>query len=183
MKHSDWFPPNSGGSAFQNPAQKAESKKREISQRCSTLVIGHWIIISLLVVGCGSSEIKPVDIFPEDNCAQCRMAVSDERFASEIINEDGEAFKFDDLGCMLKFRAKQNDVKIAGIFLKDYETKEWIPYERATLIETDVETPMGSGKLAFADSIRAREFQKRHPASNALSEAGCGGGCCGEKKN
>ena len=138
-----------------------------------------WFWLTSLMSGCGTTEIRPVDIFPEDNCAQCRMAVSDERFASEIISDDGGAFKFDDLGCMLKFRTKRNDVKIAGIFLKDYETKEWIPYERAALIETDVETPMGSGKVAFADSMKAQEFQKKHP-SKAL--AGCGGVVADEKQ-
>jgi copper chaperone NosL len=148
-----------------------------------SLVIGHWIIISLLVVGCGSSEIKPVDIFPEDNCSQCRMVVSDERFASEIINDAGEVFKFDDLGCLLKFKTSRHEMNIAATFLKDYETKQWIPYEQAVIIETDVETPMGSGKVAFADSTKAREFQKQHSANKLLSEAGCGEGCCGKKKN
>ncbi len=143
------------------------------------LAFGFWM--ASLISGCRTTEIRPVELFPEDNCAQCRMAVSDERFASEIISSDGEALKFDDLGCMLKFRAKRNDVKIAVIFLKDYETKEWITYERAAIIETDVETPMGSGKLAFADSMKAQEFQKKHPASNALSEAGCGGSCCADE--
>jgi len=140
-------------------------------------------MLFLLYVGCGSSEIKPVDIFPEDNCSQCRMVVSDERFASEIINDAREVFKFDDLGCLLKFKTSRHEMNITATFLKDYETKQWIPYERAVIIETDVETPMGSGKVAFADSMKAREFQKQHPASNALSEAGCGGGCCGKKKN
>jgi copper chaperone NosL len=125
--------------------------------------------------------VKPVDIFAEDNCAQCRMAVSDERLASEIINDAGEVLKFDDLGCMLKYRTSHHDMKIAATFLKDYETKQWIPYERAVIIETDVDTPMGSGKVAFADSMRAREFQKKHPSNKSLSEAGCGGSCCAKE--
>lgn len=137
--------------------------------------ISHWVVVAIVLNGCGASGVRPVEIFPEDNCAQCRMAVSDERFASEIISDDGEAFKFDDLGCMLKFRTKRNDVRIAGIFLKDYETKEWIPYERATLIETDVETPMGSGKVAFANSGKANEFQKQHPR---IAKDGCADKCC-----
>ncbi len=129
----------------------------------------------LCLVGCGASGVRPVDIFPEDNCAQCRMAISDEKFASEIVSDEGEAFKFDDLGCMLKFRTKRNDVKIAGIFLKDYESKEWIPYERAAIIESDVDTPMGSGKIAFASSEKANAFQKQHPR---IAKEGCAEKCC-----
>lgn len=145
-----------------------------------SLVVGHLVLMGVLFIGCGASEIKPIDIFAEDNCAQCRMAISDERFASEIINDAGEVFKFDDVGCLLKYRSANHDMKVAATFVKDYETKQWLAYERAVIIETDVETPMGSGKVAFADSMRAREFQKKHPPNKSLSEAGCGGSCCAQ---
>lgn len=149
--------------------------------------ISHWsspiggFALGVVLTGCAASRIEPEDIFPEDNCAQCRMVVSDEQFASEIIDEHGEAYKFDDINCMLKFRTKRNDVKIVATYLKDYETREWTPYERGTIVETSIETPMGSGKVAFADAIKAREFQKQHPASTTLSETGCGGSCCNQK--
>jgi copper chaperone NosL len=111
-------------------------------------------------MGCPSGEVKPVDIFPEDACSNCRMAVSDHRFAAEIISEQGEVFKFDDIGCMERFREKRSDVVIAATYLKDYETKEWVPSGRATILETDIDTPMGSGKIAFSDSVQAGAFRK-----------------------
>lgn len=101
------------------------------------------------------------------------MAVSNERFASEILSADGTALKFDDIGCMLKFKSKNTTLQIAAIYLKDYETKEWIPYERAAIVETDVETPMGSGKVAFADGKKARAFQEQHPKSAAAGHDAC----------
>jgi copper chaperone NosL len=116
--------------------------------------------------GCGSSEIKPVDIYPEDMCAQCRMAVSAPAFASEIITADGEVFKFDDLGCLEKFKEKSTDRKIAATFVKDYETKKWLPYERSTIVQTSIKTPMGSGKVAFTDSSQAKAYLKKFPALN-----------------
>lgn len=88
------------------------------------------------------------------------MAISDQRFAAEIIDEHGEAFKFDDIGCMFDFMEQRTDVKINGRFVKDFETKEWIPYEKAVIVDTDVRTPMGSGKLAFADAGRAQAFRE-----------------------
>ncbi|MCI0690906.1 nitrous oxide reductase accessory protein NosL [candidate division KSB1 bacterium] len=118
-----------------------------------------------LFLGCGSSEIKPVDIYPEDMCSHCRMAISDQAFASEIITEAGEVFKFDDLGCMGKFKEKSTDLKIATTFVKDYETKNWLPYERSTIVQTSIRTPMGSGKVALADSLKAREFSEKFPVS------------------
>lgn len=90
------------------------------------------------------------------------MAFSDLRFASEVISDQGEVFKFDDIGCMLEFKSSYDADKVAATYVRDYDGKEWIPYETATIIDTDVDTPMSSGKVAFADSTRARAFQKEH---------------------
>ena len=120
-----------------------------------------WLFIAL--AGCVSNETKPIDIYPEDICSTCRMAFSDHRFASEIINDKTEVFKFDDIGCMMQFKDSEDDLKIIAMYLKDYDTREWIRYERAFIVETNVRTPMGSGKVAFADSSKAVEFQKMHP--------------------
>jgi copper chaperone NosL len=138
----------------------------------------------MTLVGCATRESKPVDIYPEDMCSNCKMAFSDHRFASEIINDQREVFKFDDIGCMLKFRAAHEGMKIMATYLKDYDTKEWIPYERSTIIETDIETPMGSGKVAFVDSTKASEFQNLHPPKKTLSSKdGSGMDCCDDEKD
>lgn len=113
--------------------------------------------------GCSSSEIKPVDIYPEDMCSQCRMAVSELAFASEIITTTGEVYKFDDLGCLQKFQTNSHDFKIAATFVKEFESKKWLPYERSTIVRTGINTPMGSGLVAFADSARAKAHLEKFP--------------------
>jgi copper chaperone NosL len=124
-----------------------------------------WIIGSLTIVlmACSTPEVKPVDIYAEDMCAQCRMAISDQHFASEIISDQHEVFKFDDIGCMEDFKEKRPETRAAAIFMKDYDSGNWIPMERSYIVATDLETPMGSGKVAFADSLRAKEFARLHP--------------------
>jgi copper chaperone NosL len=122
-----------------------------------------FFFIGLSFFACGSSELKPVDIYPEDMCSHCRMAISDQAFASEIITEAGEVFKFDDLGCLERFKERSTELKIAATFVKDYETKIWLPYEHSAIVQTSIRTPMGSGKVALADSIKAYEYQKKFP--------------------
>lgn len=134
------------------------------------------LLLAAFLTGCAASDLRPVDIFPEDMCAHCRMAISDEKFASEIITEDREVHKFDDLACLFKYKAKNSAVKIAAIFVKDFDSGTWIPYDRSTIIEADVATPMGSGKIAFADSRRAHEFAAARPSKNTTFN--CGGSCC-----
>ncbi|KAA0230791.1 hypothetical protein EDS67_05085 [candidate division KSB1 bacterium] len=118
---------------------------------------------AVYLFACGPSEIKPVDIYPEDMCSQCRMAISEPVFASEIITTAGDVFKFDDLGCLEKFQEKSGELKISAAFVKDYETKNWLLYEHSTIVQTSLQTPMGSGKIAFADPAQAREYREKFP--------------------
>lgn len=128
----------------------------------------------VLFLGCTPAELKPVELFPEDECANCKMAVSNPSFASEIISAEGEVFKFDDLGCLEKFRKKRNDVQIAAIFVKDYESKQWLPYEKSVLILTGIETPMGSGKIAVRSNERAKILAAEYPVKNSTESMGKG---------
>jgi len=114
------------------------------------------ILLIVLVTGCQTTHVKPVDIFPEDNCALCRMAVSNPAFASEIITADGDALKFDDLSCLEEYCAAHRDLRVAAIFVKDYDSKTWLPKDQSIIVETGLDTPMGSGKVAVRDSARAR---------------------------
>jgi copper chaperone NosL len=127
--------------------------------------VGFASLLLVIFLGCGSSDIKPVDIYAEDMCSHCRMAISDQRFASEIITVAGEVFKFDDIGCMERFKEKSSDLKIVATFVKDYETKNWITHERSTIVQTSIKTPMSSGKVALADSARAKKFLDKFPAN------------------
>src|SRR3989339_432647 len=123
--------------------------------------------------GCAPPAVKPVDIHPEDACANCRMAVSDKSFASEIILQNGEALKFDDLGCLEEYRKKEPAAKIAAIYVSDYETKEWLPFEKSIIVETGIATPMGSGKVAVKDEAQAKTIREKYPSSKSLTDTGC----------
>lgn len=121
------------------------------------------IVISLLFIGCGAKEIQPVDLYPEDECANCRMSVSEHAFASEIISQEQEVFKFDDLDCFDTFKNDHSEVTIAAMFVKNYETKEWMPYDHSVIIQTGIATPMGSGKVAVASKERADALVHEYP--------------------
>ncbi|MCG3154707.1 MAG: hypothetical protein DKINENOH_01301 [bacterium] len=130
----------------------------------------HWRIclvifsvVGLSLFACGSAEIKPVDIFPEDMCASCRMAISERLFASQIHTTSGEVYKFDDLGCLENFERRVGKQAVAAAFVMDYAGQRWLPLAQASIVQTGVRTPMGSGKVAFSDSLQAREFLQRFP--------------------
>ncbi len=74
-------------------------------------------------------------------------------------------------------------MKIRAMFVSDFDSKTWLPYEKSHIVKTGVTTPMGSGKVAFADSAKAAEFVKKNPPSETSeNEGGCGGGCCSSEE-
>ena len=137
--------------------------------RC-TWMVGLMV---MMLSGCGSSEIKPVDIFSEDICSNCRMSISDRAFSSEIIDDQGGVFKFDDLGCLESFKTKYPAMKIRALFVTDYNSKSWMPYEKSTIIQTGIKTPMGSGKLVFLDTSAAKEFADKYPPDTKITSSCC----------
>lgn len=142
----------------------------------SDLLLRYWFVVTLGFGGCAATEIKPVDLYPEDQCAQCRMAVSNEAFASEIITRNGDVFKFDDLGCQEKFLKEKSDLAVAAIYVKDYQTRTWLLKEKSVIVQTSLKTPMGSGKVAVADSAQAKQLAEQYPASDLAESDGCS--CC-----
>jgi copper chaperone NosL len=61
------------------------------------------------------------------------MAISQKKYAAELVDHDGTAFKFDDIGCMFRF-VKQRALKdkVEAWFVTDYRSQRWLPAENAT---------------------------------------------------
>lgn len=142
---------------------------------CDRLLPSIAVLAFVTLAGCASSEVRPVELYEEDACAMCRMAVSDPAFASEIITLDGDVLKFDDLRCLENYRREHATLRIRAIFVKDYETRAWLPYEQSVIIRTSIATPMGSGTIAATSADQARRLSKAHPPDEE-SDACCATG-------
>ncbi len=118
----------------------------------------------IILAACGQVELTPVEVNPEDMCSMCRMAISEKQFAAEFITNDGDPFKFDDIGCLreyLKTRADRG--KIGAYFVVDYETRKWIKAEEAYFVKSDqLTTPMGGNTVAFLDRVKADEARSKY---------------------
>lgn len=110
-----------------------------------------------LLMACASGEIKPVAIESNDMCSFCKMAISQKQFAAEIIAKDDSVLKFDDIGCLLRYREAGGDkLTVAAIFVTDYESGQWLRADDAFFVRSKtIKTPMGSGIVAFGDPSKA----------------------------
>jgi copper chaperone NosL len=89
-----------------------------------------------------------------DACAWCRMAVSDQRFAAQLVAPADDPRFFDDVGCLAGYlRAKRDLPKGVIAYVADHRTLAWVEAGAAVYTKLDsLETPMGSHLVAHADA-------------------------------
>lgn len=115
----------------------------------------------LLLTGCNSKSRGPVPIEADDTCASCRMAISERRYAAELVDRDNTVYKFDDIACMLRFaRGHALPSSSVNFYVTDYKTgKDWIDARHSYFagLKTSVSSPMGSGIVAFRNASDAEQ--------------------------
>ncbi len=107
----------------------------------------------LALAACTRGPIGPAPLDARtDSCAFCRMAVSDRRFAAQLVAPGEEPRFFDDLGCLRDHLAANPSLPPGAVaFVADHRTREWVPASRATFTRCPaVATPMSSHLLAHA---------------------------------
>jgi len=127
-----------------------------VKERTTLLLL---ITLLLLLVGCQTSGIEPVTLSSEDMCSYCKMAISEKRYAAELIDSEGQAFKFDDIGCMANFiKNKKDPAKTSASFAMDFNERQWIRAEDAFYVRSsELSTPMNGGLIAFKTEAKAQE--------------------------
>ena len=113
----------------------------------------------LLALACQADQ-KPQAIEAHDACASCRMAISQPQYAAEVLDKDGNAYKFDDIGCMLRY-LNNHTLPQRRLYVMDYVNRQWLEAERATFVRSNaIASPMDGGLAAFRDQSAAQQFLK-----------------------
>jgi copper chaperone NosL len=108
----------------------------------------------LLIGGCaGNGALEPVAVdLGRDACGHCRMAIVSTATAAEIVAAGEEPRLFDDLGCLRDFVSTTPVASDAAVFVADHRTAAWVDARHAVFTKTTLQTPMGSGLVAHADT-------------------------------
>lgn len=124
-----------------------------------------FVIVGVAVLAnCQRRTVQPIAIVAEDMCSYCRMAISEKQYAAEMIDSDGQVFKFDDIGCLLNF-IKKGSINVSGasLFVMDFDQRQWIKADDAYYLKSPgVTTPMNGGIIAFKEQAKAREAEGKH---------------------
>lgn len=116
----------------------------------------------------------------DTHCAICNMKVYTKDhemgvFSAQAIRPDGSTAFYDDIGCLL------NDEYINNVenekFVRDFNTLEWVKVEEATVVKTDLKSPMNWGYIFFKSEEDAEAYVEEHdvakitPLSQVREEA------------
>jgi copper chaperone NosL len=121
------------------------------------------ICLLLIAAGCGNQLPRPAEIEENDMCAQCKMAISEKQYAAEMVDRDGNVYKFDNLDCLVRYVSGHAlKEKAAAWFVMDSDGKQWLDSRQAFLVKSaSIPGPMGSGILAVKDQATAGGLAQR----------------------
>ena len=116
-------------------------------------------VLAVVLGGVACSAPGPAKLDTRsDACSWCRMAVSDQRFAAQLVAPADDPRFFDDIGCLASYlRAKRDLPKGARVYVADHRTQAWVEAGAAVYSKVEtIETPMGSHLVAYADAASRR---------------------------
>ena len=104
----------------------------------------------MLLTGCDEKRPEPIQL-NKDNCAYCKMTISDPRFGAQLITGKVRLYKFDDLSC-LKTWEEENQPENPRHYVANYlNTEQFLAVEEAVYVSgPKVNSPMGGNLAAFS---------------------------------
>ena len=121
--------------------------------------VGTTILAGLALAACASRPPEPAPLDTRSEaCSSCRMAVSEARFASQIVPPGELPRFFDDLGCLGTFVKAGHAPAGAVAFVADHRTGAWVRADHAVYTRVArLATPMSSQVVAHADTASRDE--------------------------
>jgi copper chaperone NosL len=117
-----------------------------------------WMLVCALasLAACaagGPPPPAPLDTASEA-CSWCRMTISDQHLAAQIVAPMEEPKFFDDIGCLRDYLATEGRApEGSAVYVADHRTGSWVPGAAALYTRAEgLDTPMGSHLIAHADA-------------------------------
>ncbi|MDR2880817.1 MAG: hypothetical protein LBV29_02805 [Azoarcus sp.] len=127
-------------------------------------------LVVVFVAACGKRGNWPEGMVPihwdRDTCAQCNMAISDPRFAVELVRNVPKktAFKFDDIGCLVVWTNALSKKTGARPWWEEPDAHAWV---------ADFSSPVENrDMLRWLDVRLARYIERTSPMGYNLAAVG-----------
>lgn len=131
--------------------------KKSMSGNAKAVVV----VFSVIFLSACSTGPRPINV-GEDNCAHCKMTVTDIRFASELVTDKGKIFVFDDLACLKAFSESDEFAGNTGhtVYITDFSSGQLSASNNGFLISSEeLRSPMGSNTAFFISKDSLEYFK------------------------
>ena len=121
------------------------------------------LLTALIFTACGNSGPEPIN-YNKDACEFCKMSISENRFAAEIITVKGRVYKFDDLQCLLQYDADNKEIPVKNYYVSSFlEDGKLIDAATALFIKHEsMRSPMGGNIAAFSTQQTAADYASKN---------------------
>lgn len=128
----------------------------------TTLIIS----ISLFFFISCSISVEPIN-YNYDECAYCKMKISDVRFGAELVTEKGKIFKYDSAECLVRTYIENENPNYAFMLVTDYSRPHTLidAVSANFFISEQQPSPMGGNLSAYEDTDVAKNAFKEKGGS------------------
>lgn len=120
----------------------------------------HIIVLVTVLLLVAACERGPQNIrIGQQECDHCRMMISQEQFAAQLITQQGRQYVFDAIECMAAFvdsdEGRERDIH--SLWVPDFQNPDtWIAAESALYLQSDgLRSPMALNFSAYASEDKA----------------------------
>lgn len=109
--------------------------------------------IAVAVFRSQSAPAKPQPVaWDRETCAECRMLISDHRYAAQMQTADGRVLNFDDPSCLMTYELREHP-QVHAVYFHDSASERWLAPNETSFLQ-NAATPMGHGLAAVAAGTR-----------------------------
>lgn len=123
-----------------------------------------YIILPLIIISC-TPKPEPIN-YGQDVCDLCKMNITDNKFAAEIVTAKNRIYKFDSIECLFNFKTNilDENEKIHSEWVNDFSNPgELIDLKKAHfLLSEHFKSPMGLNVLSFSSHEKLIEIKNEY---------------------
>ncbi|MCU0441829.1 MAG: nitrous oxide reductase accessory protein NosL [Bacteroidia bacterium] len=113
----------------------------------------------LIISSCGQKGPVPIQL-NKDECAHCKMTITDLKFATEIITDKNRIYKFDDIVCTWTYLKENETQSKYSVWISDYlNPQTMVNSIDMHFVKSDaIKSPMGGKTIAFENKDSALKY-------------------------
>ena len=124
-----------------------------------TVMLAAAVLMIITACNPGPQDIR----IGQQECDHCRMIISQEQFAAQLVTSEGRQYAFDAIECMAAFVNSSNaeEMDIHSLWVPDFLAPgRWLPAGGAWYLQSEkLRSPMALNFSAYASEQAVREQQ------------------------